>query len=605
MITFFRNLVGALRPLGIALYELDASGNPTGFKDYLGNAINIDASVADWDALAAVPKILSNDNLTLIVRSDNRLMRYNHSLGYWQPVDSHNDLSIMWLGDSKTSQSVPYAMPIITDKSLPVYKPPTSLLTNLNSGGTFIASVTMDYGATAGAGAVLSYTKATRTMRWTAPGDSAGAAVDISAGGWFRLESATAGKGAMVAVLTRNEPAADKSDTFNYSGYIPAVDYACVNSVPAMWNALSGNPFRENQYVYAIDGMTSSDLYALAAWRTKYTDITHIDITTNGISNKAAADQTFTDVTTIISMRKALGSRCILALPNLDNLDYTLNVSIPNWKQYLASKLQDYAVANGIETYSPSEFLNTGNSLSSPNVAVNFNTDTVHYSQRGTYLIAKYLLDPILNKYAPKRGTLTNPLVPYDATNSPNGNLLNNIAFGTATGGTAGAGASGSIPGSYSLGRGTGSVILAVGSYVARTDKKAGNNYRIAIDNTGGVYGEMQRFNQTSAISNSNFTVGDRVVLSGELYVSGTGVAGIKLYLWSSTGGYVYALDYGSSGTDLGDAAGDTVHYVLRSMPFTIQSGFNSFVPRLEIFAAANGVFNVDVVPNLCLRKVV
>ena len=603
MITFFKNLVGALRPLGIALYELDASGNPTGFKDYSGSAINIDASVADWDALAAVPKILSNDNLTLIVRSDNRLMRYNHTLGYWQPVDSHNDVSIMWLGDSKTSQSVPYAMPIMTDKSLPVYKPPTSLLTNLNNGGTFIASVTIDYGATAGTGTIV-YNKAARTLTWAAPGDSAGAAVDISAGGWFRLESATAGKGAYVAVLTRNEPAANTTGTINYGGLYPAVDYANVNSTPAMWSALNGNPFRENQYFYAIDGMTSSDLYALAAWRTKYTDITHIDITTNGIGTKAAADQNYTDVTTIIAMRKALGSRCILALPNLDNLDYTLNVSIPKWKQYLAAKLQDYAVENGIETYSPSEFLNTGNSLSSPNVAVNFNTDTVRYSQRGTYLIAKYLLDPILSKYAPKRGTLTNPLVPYDATNSPNGNLLNNIAFGTTTGGTAGAGASGSIPGSYSLGRGSGSVILAVGSYVARTDKKAGDNYRIAIDNTGGIAGEMIRLYQTAAIPNSNFTVGDKVVLSGELYVSGTGVAGIKLYLWSSTGGYVYALDYGSSGTDLGDAAGDTVHYVLRSMPFTIQSGFNSFAPRLEIFAAANGVFNVDVVPNLCLRKV-
>lgn len=603
MIAFFKNLIGTMRAAGLARYSFDNSGNPNGFADYSGSSLTMTNSVADWDELATVPKTSANDTLTLLVRSDNRLMRYNHALGYWQPVDSHNDLSIMWIGDSKTSQSVPYPNPLIADRSIPVYKPaPSSLFPNLNTVGTFVESITPSYGATAGAGAVLTFTKATNSMTWTAPGDSAGAAVDVSAGGWFRLESATAGKEIYISIIIRNVPAADATQTFSYAGYVPAVDYALVNSVPAMWNALNGNPFGENQYFYAIGGMTSSDMYALTAWRNKYTDITHIDLTTNGLGSKAAADQTYTDVTTMITMRRALGSRCILALPNLDNLDYGVAANIPKWKTYLAGKLEYWATTNGIEFYSPAEFLNTGNSLSAPNVAANFNTDTVHYSQRGAYLIAKYLLDPILRQYAPKRNRLANPLVTYDATDAPNGNLIVNGVF-VGTAGTANAGTSGGVPTSWTASRGSGSNITAVFSALARYDKKYGDLLSIRVDNLDGSANEMIRLASTSAITAGNFTAGDKVVLSGELFAAGTGIAGIRLYLWSSTGGYVYALDHPNS-ADLGDLAGDTIHYVLQSMPFTIQAGFSSFVPRLEITMAAGGVATIDVVPNLCLRKV-
>jgi len=367
--------------------------------------------------------------------------------------------SIMWLGDSKEDQSVPYSTPLVTDKSLPLFKPNASgFFPNLNTAGTFIANISIDYGAGAGTG-VLAFTKSTNSLQWTAPGDSAGSAVDVSLGGWFRLESATAGKGCYVSVLVRNAPASDKSDNLNYSTYQPSVYYCRTESVPAMWSLLNGNPFGENQWFYAIGGATSSDIITAGGWSNVYTDITHIDLTTNGFSTLADVTTTYNNIVSIITSRLNIGSRVILALPNLDNLDYTVNVNIPKWKSYLAEKLRVYCRANNIEYYSPAEFLNTGNSLSAPNVADNFNLDTVHYSQRGSYLMAKYLLDPILSKYAPKYIGLPNPLVSYDATNAPNGNLIvNGTLVGTA--GTANAGTSGGVPTSWTASRGSGSVLL-------------------------------------------------------------------------------------------------------------------------------------------------
>lgn len=78
-----------------------------------------------------------------------------------------------------------------------------------------VTGVTVNYAETAcpsGAG-TLSFTASGKALTWAAQGDSGpGAAVDVSAGGYFLLPSGTAGKGLHVTVSASALPAADKAD---------------------------------------------------------------------------------------------------------------------------------------------------------------------------------------------------------------------------------------------------------------------------------------------------------------------------------------------------------------------------------------------------------
>lgn len=58
----------------------------------------------------------------------------------------------------------------------------------------------------------LTYTKASNTLTWTAPGDTAGPAM-VAVDGIFALESGTAGAALTVPITTRNLPATDKTDS--------------------------------------------------------------------------------------------------------------------------------------------------------------------------------------------------------------------------------------------------------------------------------------------------------------------------------------------------------------------------------------------------------
>lgn len=79
---------------------------------------------------------------------------------------------------------------------------------------TNITGVTVDYAAsatTAGNG-TLTFTFSGKTLTWAAQGDTAGAAVDVSAGGYFTLQSGTASHSIHITVAAAALPGTDKAD---------------------------------------------------------------------------------------------------------------------------------------------------------------------------------------------------------------------------------------------------------------------------------------------------------------------------------------------------------------------------------------------------------
>ncbi|MCE5182361.1 MAG: hypothetical protein LLG15_11215 [Betaproteobacteria bacterium] len=81
---------------------------------------------------------------------------------------------------------------------------------------TNVTGVTVNYGAAAcpSGNGTLTFTAAAHTLEWKAQGDATpGAAVDVSAGGYFTLQSGTAAHSVHVTVAAASLPVVDKSDT--------------------------------------------------------------------------------------------------------------------------------------------------------------------------------------------------------------------------------------------------------------------------------------------------------------------------------------------------------------------------------------------------------
>ncbi|MBI5178813.1 MAG: hypothetical protein HZA04_06095 [Nitrospinae bacterium] len=84
----------------------------------------------------------------------------------------------------------------------------------VNITGVAVADASADCGAGT---ATLTYFNAGKTLAFAAPGDTAGAAVNVTAGGTFELYSATAGKYLIITVTAASLPALDKTDSLTFA----------------------------------------------------------------------------------------------------------------------------------------------------------------------------------------------------------------------------------------------------------------------------------------------------------------------------------------------------------------------------------------------------
>jgi len=303
------------------------SQNPTTSNlEVAGEQIPTTSSVDSWTELQAIPKISANNNLIQFetdVPAEKSLFVYDDYLGLWKSLNGPSAVanSIMWLGDSLTAATSGAVNPTMTAR-MPYFYPSSVTYTNLNYIGTWVSSSRAGYACATSGNGTLTYTRSSRTLTWAAPGDSAGAPIDVSKGGWIRLESASANMELCLTLVVENEPLLDKADSFGFSGLTPTVGIAYINTCAGSWIAQNGNPFGERHYFYAGSSFTTNGfIQAIDQWKDIKTDITIIDIGTNDITTTiASCDVALANLQIIIQNRKAVGSRCIVSLINLNNL---------------------------------------------------------------------------------------------------------------------------------------------------------------------------------------------------------------------------------------------------------------------------------------------
>lgn len=567
--------------LKLASYAIDVDGNVTGFVDANGDPVYIADSVAD---------------------------------------------SIMWMGDSLTAQSGFSCMPLLTPRT-PYYSLSVGGALEINGGATrvnYLTAARCDPGCLAAAGGTLAYNAAAETITWTAPGDSAGAPVNVSGGGWFKVNSATAGMAIYLTIYGPNRPVANTTDSLSLSGATLAMGNNTHVSIPGHFNGLYGNPFGEKQYWFCGEGFTAAQFLvagALAQWRDVYTDITYIDLGTNGISSKATADSVLTDIQSIITYRKAVGSRVIVKSINLPNVTASAAGDDTRLaRHYANARLRVLAQTMNFELIDVNRFFvdRKSGTLRAPSLATMYNTDQLHLSGLGAYMGAAKALYPVLSKYMPERSPTPTGLLSYDSAKCPTGNLLTNGLW-SGTSGTKGSIMTGDLATSWSAARAAGSTITGVGTMpgsgvpIPRTDDVPGYWAEVLVDNTNAsnVAGEALRLLQTAFVSGSNYTTDDVLVLTGEAeieFVSGTGVWGLMIFVAMKDGGRSYALNIGGNSTmnsTLWNCNGEVIRYKFSSLPLKVIAGATNLNVFIDMYMHANSTAKFRFSQDMRLSKVV
>jgi len=222
-----------------------------------------------------------------------------------------------------------------------------------------------------------------------------------------------------------------------------------------------------------------------------------------------------------------------------------------------------------------------GGIVGSPPANSAFTYDGLHPSPRGSFYAAIPAAN-IINAIVPANNTLLwTPNDNYSAADNPTGNLLNNTGMTVASGGTAGAGASGVIAGSWTIARTAGTTGAVVGSIVpgALSSGQIYNKQRMTITAPAGSAIERIRALQQLFVSG---IIGKQVVAECEISVSGiTGVNAFRGVHLRATDGTNDSLDRTiNSGYLFPDAAYDDVY---RTQPFLCTANVQQFELIVEI----------------------
>lgn len=426
-------------------------------------------------------------------------------------------------------------------------------------------------------------------------GDSAGAAVDVTGGGFFLLTSGTNGKTCLVTVRWRLRGGAT-----SYSGTAAGSRTRGNIAVGSVFTPLLGaaKGFAHTVRNYGIGGDQASDIVnrvaQITAWKP---DIVLFMIGVNSIGNSVSAVATVADYISAVTSLRSAGA-LVLASPPIPSGLYTAAQAQAHTYACTLLRNQLDSIAGVVRLDLDQPFYNpTGTSGTGFINTTLYSSDSLHPSCSAWESLLLVAGDRVKKAITAKIFHTTSGADAYDATLNPGGNLLGVKAGLSGTGGTLGASPvpTGTLPDSWTDANdgSAGSFTSVTYSRQARTDGGPGQWVRgVFATASGGASGRYVSGNiSTAPTVGSRYRVGIAIrVLSASLVnrldmnlAYGGGSAGSSFML---TNPVVNAMSSGSI-TDSG-----TLYFV--SDEVTIPSGTTSAVFYLRVNCATGGSITLD-----------
>lgn len=376
-------------------------------------------------------------------------------------------------------------------------------------------------------------------LAWASPGDTIGSRIDVTAGGTFTFTSGTSGVTMFAGVKPSGLPGSSVTATAAYS------THASSKKIGG-WRHM----FQDMRYgtvkfstPRAVPGQTLHDAIIsggiLDQAISDSPDVINLALGINDIViNASTSAAMLADWTTAINRILAAGIICIYSMPSpLWGRDAA--GSVYAGAAYLYNASQEATRVDFIRRVAsaaaalnrPLLFLEDTNqwmtdTTSTEGRAKNgFTADSIHYSGAGAQdrAISMY---STWEQFAPLTKISVNRCASaaYNSSTQPGGNLLpSGQGNFTGSGGTAGAGVSGTIPAGLTIARSVGSALAAVCSLVNAVDGGS-QQLQIELSGSAAVTEVIRILFGSSTIA--NFSVGDTVVMEFEIELVGDGLYG-------------------------------------------------------------------------------
>ena len=356
-----------------------------------------------------------------------------------------------------------------------------------------------EFGTPTGAGGAgagqLSYNATSKTMVWTASGDTAGAAVDVSRSGIYKLPSGTAGHALFIGWLpslnsytTGTIDVAVSAAGFRMWAYSSAGVGTAALAAAAQKFTLAPLPTSLGcppgmDGFYGMGGATANDLLqAQWQWSQISSDIDVIQIGTNDFAGSVLPAAYLTAIQAFITARLAQGVSMVVWTTIVPRTSESTTKQ--KYKAQVATAMRAWAATMGgrVAVWDVASYLTdpaTGGYLSGYDIG-----DGVHPSALGACTFG-FPFGDYLAQIAPL-GTSPVPASyqdVYDATNNPSGNLIGvtgpGVPLMVGTAGAISGTAAGTAPTGWTLT--SASDLVATGSQQARTDGVAGNWLKVVL----------------------------------------------------------------------------------------------------------------------------
>lgn len=453
----------------------------------------------------------------------------------------------------------------------------------------------------------LTYAASTKLMTYTAFGDSAGAPVDVSAGGVFVLRSANPDYWHRITVVRASLPASDFTATVT----LGAATWQRTSGMVYLTDALTKHRFNIKNYGVPGDTAASAIFRVQQAINEAPSAVVEA-LGTNDVRADRTADQIVADRVAIWDAFLAAGIpviACTLAArwgSGGDSGNYSAA------RQRVLAQVNKLVIeaANARTGVFIAECYSGGVDPTSATGVVKpgYTVDGLHPGSSGAqiaYVQAKPI-SAILNSIFPDafNGSIVNAgqASQYDAVANPSGNLLLPAGVGSfaGTGGTAGTGVTvgTGLAAGLNASRIGGTAATAVANKLASTD--GGPDWQEFVV-TGSTDEATFRFYPQSSPA-ANFTTGDWVEMLFEVQIVGPGCTGVWMDLLT-TGGVNPAGHRGYQAAFLTAGIQETMTMALQPQKW-IGAGVTGVQPRLHYLASPTAAYSIRF-RNWSLHKLI